>query len=119
MKDQSDKMYLTPAERIVMRTIWLADHQLVLHEVMNICNEEYKKNWKPQTVSTYLSHLVQKDFLKMHRQGRYCYYEPLVSREEFLLYDVKNIAFFWQLEETKLLEHIKTFSTNPLTFSAE
>ena len=53
MKDQTDKMYLTPAERIVMRTIWLADHQLVLHEVMNICNEEYKKNWKPQTVSTY------------------------------------------------------------------
>jgi len=55
----------------------------------------------------------------MHRQGRYCYYEPLISREEFLLYDVKSIAHFWQLEEERLLEYIKTFSTNPLTFSAE
>ena len=107
MKDKSDTMYLTPAERIVMRTIWLADHQLVLHEVLAICNEEHGKEWKAQTVSTYLSHLVQKGYLAMHRSGRYCYYEPLISWDDYMEYDVGKFAEYWQADGKKLLEWMR------------
>ena len=106
MKDSIDRMYLTPAERLVMRTIGLADHELVLHELLEICNESYNKDWKPQTVSTYLSHLVQKGYLKMRRQGRYCYYEPIIDRDSFLKYEGENFAKYWQLDVKKLLEFV-------------
>ena len=56
MIDRTNKYYLTTAEMLVMRAIWLADHDLVLNEVVRDCNAAYGKDWKPQTVSTYLSH---------------------------------------------------------------
>ena len=68
MVDRTNKFYLTTAEMLVMRAIWLADHDLVLSEVVKDCNETYNKDWKPQTVSTYLSHLVQKKFLRISCQ---------------------------------------------------
>ena len=53
MIDRTNKYYLTTAEMLVMRAIWLADHDLVLNEVVRDCNAAYGKDWKPQTVSTY------------------------------------------------------------------
>ena len=54
MIDRTNRYYLTTAEMLVMRAIWLADHDMVLSEVVKACNAVYEKNWKPQTVSTYL-----------------------------------------------------------------
>lgn len=95
MTDRADRYYLTTAEMLVMRTIWKSDHDLVLHEVVEICNENYGKDWKPQTVSTYLSHLVQKKFVKMIRNGKLFTYHPLVPSEEFLVYELNNLADYW------------------------
>lgn len=98
MLDKGDKFYLTPAERLVMRVIWLSDRELVLNEILSVCNEQYQKEWKPQTVSTYLSHLVRKDFLQMERSGKYCKYHPLVSIREYLDYDTENFAIYWGID---------------------
>ena len=106
MLDKSDKYYLTQAERLVMRVIWLADKELVLNEILSACNEQYDKEWKPQTVSTYLSHLVRKDFLKMERSGKYCFYHPLVSVKEYLEYDTENFAIYWGIDQTSLKSNI-------------
>jgi hypothetical protein len=77
MVDKHDRYYLTPAEKLVMRIIWLSDKEMVLNEILRACNEQYGKNWKSQTVSTYLSHLVQKEYLCMERNGKYCQYKRL------------------------------------------
>lgn len=106
MIDRSDRYYLTTAEMLVMRTIWKSDHDLVLHEVVKGCNESYGKDWKPQTVSTYLSHLVQKEFLQMNRAGKVYTYHPRVSGEEFMKYDVRNFAEYWGISPADL---IRTF----------
>lgn len=104
MVDRNDRFYLTAAEMLVMRVVWLADHDLVLSEVVNSCNEDYGKNWKPQTVSTYLSHLVQKEFLRMDRNGKIYRYHPLVSWEDYLKYDVTNFMRFWGLSPAELMK---------------
>ena len=54
---------------------------------------EVKKN--PQTVSTFLSRLVKKGFLNMYRKGRYCYYQPLVSKEDFWRATMEESAKFF------------------------
>ena len=46
MIDRTNKYYLTTAEMLVMRAIWLADHDLVLNEVVRDCNAAYGKDWR-------------------------------------------------------------------------
>ena len=44
MIDRTNRYYLTTAEMLVMRAIWLADHDMVLSEVVKACNAVYEKN---------------------------------------------------------------------------
>ena len=45
---------LTTAESMVMKTIWDHPHEMALQEIMKLTNETYGKDWKSQTVSTYV-----------------------------------------------------------------
>ena len=56
---------LTTAESMVMKTIWDHPHEMALQEIMKLTNETYGKDWKSQTVSTYIAKLVKKGFLRM------------------------------------------------------
>ncbi len=74
---------ISTCEKFVMKVIWDSTEDLALQDIMGKVNEENDKSWKPQTVSTFLSRLVRKGYLSMYRKGRYCYYQPIVSKEEF------------------------------------
>ena len=58
-------------------------------------NERYQKEWRPQTVSTYLAHLVQKEFLKMTRKGKIYTYHPLVAEKDYREKEMNNFVDFW------------------------
>ena len=105
MIDRTNRYYLTTAEMLVMRAIWLADHDMVLSEVVKACNAVYEKNWKPQTVSTYLSHLVQKEFLRMDSNGKIYSYHPIVKAQEYMKYDVQNFVEFWGLTPAEMMKN--------------
>jgi BlaI family penicillinase repressor len=107
MVDKHDRYYLTPAEKLVMRIIWLSDRELVLNEILRACNEQYGKNWKSQTVSTYLSHLVQKEYLCMERNGKYCQYKPIVTVKEYLRYDAGNFSDYWGVDKDLFRAFVK------------
>ena len=86
---------ISACERLVMKIIWDSREDLALQEVMGRVNEENGKAWKPQTVSTFLTRLVKKGFLSMYRKGRYCYYQPLVSKDEFWKATMQENARFF------------------------
>lgn len=86
---------ISACERLVMKIIWDSTEDLALQEVMGRVNEENSKAWKPQTVSTFLTRLVKKGFLSMYRKGRYCYYQPLVSKAEFWKATMQENARFF------------------------
>ena len=44
---------LTDCEQLVMKTVWDAEEELSLMEIMQRVNDRYHKDWKPQTVSTF------------------------------------------------------------------
>ena len=50
---------LTDCEQLVMKTVWDAEEELSLMEIMQRVNDRYHKDWKPQTVSTFLARLVR------------------------------------------------------------
>ena len=64
---------LTTAESMVMKTIWDHPHEMALQEIMKLTNETYGKDWKSQTVSTYIAKLVKKEqsrkFVKFWNRG--------------------------------------------------
>lgn len=86
---------LTVAETIVMKCIWDSDHEMGLSEILQLTNEKYGRNWKSQTVSTYLAKLVQKGFIKMKRQGRHITYEILILEKAYTAAQAKEFVAFW------------------------
>lgn len=107
-----DPYEISTCERMVMKIIWESEEDLDLAHVMNGVNEEFGKNWKPQTVSTFLSRLVKKGYLTVYRKGRYSYYQPAVKQDDFKASTVsENIQYFDQGNigsfVCSLFEHVK------------
>lgn len=79
-----------------MKIIWDSTEDPALQEVMDGVNGENGKNWKPQTVSTFLARLVKKGYLTVYRKGRYSYYQPAVSKEEYWKATMQENARFFE-----------------------
>lgn len=74
---------ISNCEEKVMKIIWDATEDPDLRTTMNAVNEKFGFNWKPQTVSTFLARLIGKGFLTSYRKGRYAYYVPEISLEDY------------------------------------
>lgn len=98
------KSELTNAEVLVMKCVWDTPKDMVLSEIVTLVNGRYNKEWRPQTVSTYLAHLVQKKFLKMTRQGKTYTYHPLVAKEEYRSRQMNLFVEFWGGSPAEFLE---------------
>lgn len=83
---------LSECEEMVMAIVWDTKEAPDLAETRKRVNEKFNKTWKPQTVSTFLTRLVQKGFLKSCRNGRYVYYEPAVSKDTYCAAEITRIA---------------------------
>lgn len=74
---------LSECEELVMAFIWGQDEAQDMSTIMRAVNKKHGKEWKPQTVSTFLTRLVRKEYLASERKGRYTYYHPLVTLEDY------------------------------------
>ena len=86
---------LTDCEQLVMKVVWDAEDELSLMEIMDRVNDKYHKDWKPQTVSTFLARLVRKGYLKHYRQGRVFFYQILIPLEEYKGQLTNDYVSFW------------------------
>lgn len=89
------KEELTECELLVMKVIWHSDEVLSIQEITSQLNQVYKKDWKVQTVSTFLGRAVKKEYLSMKRQGRLFYYYPLMSENEYGKREIAKCVDFW------------------------
>ena len=90
-----EKEELTPSETLIMKCIWDSGRELALAEILTQVNEMYGKDWKSQTVSTFIGKLVHKGFIRMKRDGRRIIYEVLVSEEEYSAQQADQFVSFW------------------------
>lgn len=86
---------LTECEQLVMKVVWDAEEELSLMEIVDRVNTKYDKDWKPQTVSTFLARLVSKSYLQHNRQGRQFFYKILVPLEEYKGQLTNDYIEFW------------------------
>lgn len=89
------KPILTEAERTVMKIIWDAGEDIVMGSVLEKANNVYNRDWKPQTVTEYLSRLIAKGFIEMYRDGRKYCYTVLIDEATYRKEYVQKEIQFW------------------------
>lgn len=86
---------LTESEELVMKSIWDCRKEPVLSDVVDRVNGYYGKDWKPQTVSTFLAKLVRKNYLQLCRNGKIYTYKILISEAAYRQKLYKHHISFW------------------------
>ena len=86
---------LPASELTVMKIIWDVKRPIQMGEIYQLAVEQYGKDWKYQTVSTYLRSLVKRGFLDMEPKGRGFDYTPRISEDEYLRAAMGELAGFW------------------------
>lgn len=81
---------LSETEMELMRTIWECEPPVTSTALLRIFSQR-GKDWKAQTISTFLSRLVEKGALTATRQGRTNLYAPRISPEEFKLLETQHV----------------------------
>ncbi len=86
---------LTESEKITMKCVWDIGDGARLSRIMTLANDKYGKEWKPQTVSTFLGKLVRKGFVEQYRDGRYFYYRILIDKHTYCTQMIRDDVEFW------------------------
>ncbi len=87
---------LSNCEKIVISCIYeyfnKAQEAPDLNTLMNMLSQNYEKNWKKQTVCTFLKRMEMKGLISINRVGRYSYYYPILPYEQYLLHEFAEIC---------------------------
>ena len=86
---------LTESEKTTMKCVWDIGDGARLSRIMTLANDKYGKEWKPQTVSTFLGKLVRKGFVEQYRDGRYFYYRILIDKHTYRTQMIRDDVEFW------------------------
>lgn len=86
---------LTDCETLVMKVIWESNEVMSVQDITSKINQRYNKEWKIQTVSTFLSRAVKKGYLEMKRNGRTFHYYPIVTEEAYGRREITKCVDAW------------------------
>ena len=79
---------LSESEMEVMRVIWASPSPVTSGEMLERFSA---KGWKIQTVSTFLTRLVEKGALKIEKRGRGNLYSPALTPEEYRRREARSV----------------------------
>ncbi|MCR5586231.1 MAG: BlaI/MecI/CopY family transcriptional regulator [Lachnospiraceae bacterium] len=86
---------LTDAEKVVMKCAWDVGNGFMLSDIIMHVKKVYGKEWKETTVSTFLSKLVNKEYLEKYRDGKYIHYRIKVDMAEYRKHVMEEFVDFW------------------------
>ncbi len=86
---------LTDSEKVTMKSVWDLGDGARLANIVEVANNKYGKEWKPQTVSTFLAKLVHKGYVEQYRDGRYFYYHILIDKHAYRCNLLREEMEFW------------------------
>lgn len=79
---------LSESEMEVMRAVWASPTPVTSGEMLERFSA---KGWKIQTVSTFLTRLVEKGALKIEKRGRGNLYSPALTPEEYRRREARSV----------------------------
>ena len=76
---------LPESEFELMKIVWANPSPISTNQIMERLDGE--KKWKPQTVLTLLTRLIDREFLRSERVGKERIYYPLVRRDDYIAFE--------------------------------
>ena len=95
---------LSECEEQVMVTVWNSKEAPSSKEVQADVNTRFGNAWKIQTVSTFLLRLVEKGYLRSERKGRWAYYYPKITLQQYReekMKELLDLLYSGELEAAK------------------
>lgn len=80
---------LSDSEMEIMEVIWASAEPMTASQLLTIFEH---KGWKIQTMSTFLTRLVEKGVLSIRKQGKTNLYSPAVTREGYHKLEARNVV---------------------------
>lgn len=74
---------ISECEEMIMSVLWAEEDAPDLMTVTESANRKFEKEWKIQTVATFLKRLEQKGLIAIYKVGRYSHYQPLVHLDDY------------------------------------
>ena len=102
---------LSECEEMIMKIIWSDSEDLDLKTIAARAEERYNREWKLQTVATFMVRLKIKGWIDIYKAGRYSYYHPLVDVEEYK--KIKIEEYFDLYAQNKKEEILKKLELYP------
>ena len=81
---------LPDAEFEVMKVVWANEPPITTSEIMKLLGNE--RNWKIQSLVSFMLRLVEKGFLRSEKHGKERTYYPLISMGEYRKFETGNYA---------------------------
>ncbi len=78
-----DKYNLTRSEKEIMKLLWETGRSMSSKAILDHFNEHCSKDWKKQTLNTFLSNLFQNGFIERISEERRYLYAPAVTEKEY------------------------------------
>ena len=78
-----NKAKLSECEEMIMSILLESDEPLILSEIMAKAKARFQKEWKMQTVCTFMARMELKGYISSYRVGRYTHYKPMITLCDF------------------------------------
>ena len=76
---------LPDSEFELMKIVWANPSPISTQQIMS--QLEQGKEWKPQTVLTLLTRMIERGFLRSERVGKERIYYPLITRDAYVAFE--------------------------------
>lgn len=73
---------MSETEQEIMEVLWESAPK-TLNELRDLFANQRGKAWKPQTLATFISRLVEKELIIWEQRGRARYYSPALTKAEY------------------------------------
>ena len=83
-----DLLKISDAEMEIMQKIWELNSKVTVSDILKLFKTQ--KNWKSQTISTFLARLVDKNFLTKETIKKINYFSILITESEYKNLQTEN-----------------------------
>lgn len=88
-----EKKYgLSQTEYELMELFWDSDHKLSFKEILEYFNTNKNKNWKKQTLSSFLTILQKEGYIQADMSGKKYLYYPIKTRQEHITSWIRELC---------------------------
>lgn len=99
---------LSECEEIIYSILLKAGRDLTVPEIMEQAKNCFGREWKFQTVATFLERMKKKGCVSVCKIGRYSHFHPEVSLEDYRRQKLSEIRGFLLFEDNKeMAEFVK------------